>query len=202
MADRFDTSPATCEKLLAKVLLGDRRAELTLSDLLAPIIRRVSWSFRVAPTEREDLIQEVWTHLSATNWRVLQEWDRKRPLINYVAVVAKNLMRDRLAKAKTRHIPTEPIEDYEPADPDDPARTLEVQQLEECVEKAKDQLSSTHRAMIRMRHELGFTHQEIATKLGKSIGYVGPTLARAERYLCEEVNETCADHLGDFRMIF
>jgi RNA polymerase sigma factor (sigma-70 family) len=203
MANPFDINPAATEKLLAKVLLGDSGANRTLADLLAPIIRRVAGGFALPIEVREDLIQEVWTHLLADNCRVLQKWDRRGPLINYVVVVALNLMRDRLAKAKTRVIVTEPIEDCaDPADPDDPARMVEVRQLAECLEKAKDRLSMTHRDMIRMRHEFGFKHREIATKLGKSMGYVGATLARAERYLREEVMETCADHLGDFRLIF
>jgi RNA polymerase sigma factor (sigma-70 family) len=122
-------------------------------------------------------------------------------LVHYVATVASNLMRDRLAK---RAIVTQPIDDDCPdhPDPDDPARTVEVAQLAECLEKAKGRLSQMHRDLIHMRHELALKHQEIATQLGKTIGYVGTTLARAERYLREEIIETCADHLGSFRSIF
>ena len=75
-------------------------------------------------------------------------------------------------------------------------------QLAECLERAKGRLSKMHRDLIHMRHELAFKHQEIAAKLGKTIGYVGSTLARAERYLREQIIETCADHLGSFRTIF
>jgi RNA polymerase sigma factor (sigma-70 family) len=200
MANSFDMSPAATERLLAKVLLGDSGASRTLVDLLGPIIRRVAGGFDLPIEVREDLIQEVWSHLWTDNCRVLQKWGRRDPLLNYVAVVASNLMRDRLAK---RSIVTEPMEVCgDAADPDNPARTVEVKQLEECLEKAKDRLSITHRDMIRMRHEFGFKHREIANKLQKSMGYVSGTLARAERYLSEEIMETCADHLGDFGLIF
>jgi RNA polymerase sigma factor (sigma-70 family) len=199
MPDPFDTNPTTYEKLLAKVLLGDKGAGDELVNLLAPIIRGVAG--RVAPPDlREDLIQEVWTHLWSDNCRVLQRWNRSGPLVHYVAIVASNLMRDRLAK---RTIVIEPIDDYsDPADPDDPETIAEVTQLAECVESAKGRLSKMHRDLIHMRHELALKHQEIATQLGKTIGYVGTTLARAERYLREEIIETCADHLGSFRTIF
>jgi RNA polymerase sigma factor (sigma-70 family) len=168
-------------------------------SLLAPIIRRVAG--RIAPANvREDFIQEVWTHLWSNNCRVLQKWDRTGPLVHYVAVVASNLMKDRLAK---RTIVTEPIDDCpDPTDPDDPARTVEVRQLAECLERAKARLSQMHRNLIHMRHELAMQHQEIANELGRTIGYVGTTLARAERYLREELMETCADYLGSFRSIF
>jgi RNA polymerase sigma factor (sigma-70 family) len=198
MPDLFDTNPAAYEKLLVKVLLGDNGAARTLVSRLAPIIRRVT--NRLAPPNlREDLIQDVWTHLWSANGHVLQQWNRTGPLVSYVAVVASNLIRDRL---KIRTIVTEPIEGCpDPPDPDDPARTVEVRQLVECLEKAKGRLSQMHRDLIHMRHELAFTYQEIATKLGKTMGYVGTTLKRAERYLGEEIKETCADHLGSFRSI-
>jgi RNA polymerase sigma factor (sigma-70 family) len=190
MPDPFDSS-AACEKLLAKVLLGDDGAARMLVSRLAPMIRRVA--VRLAPTElREDLIQEVWKHLWSHNCRVLQKWDRSGPLAHYVAIVASNLMRDHLTR---REIATQSIDD-------DPARTVEVRQLAECLERAKARLSQMHREMIHMRHELAMKHQEIATKLGKTIGYVGSTLARAERYLRDEISETCADHLGSFRSLF
>src|SRR3974377_1679531 len=108
-------------------------------------------------------MQEVWTHLWSDNCRVLQKWNRSGPLVHYVAVVASNLMRDRLAK---RTIVTEPIDDYpDPADPDDPARIAEVTQLAECVESAKGRLSKMHRDLIHMRHELALKHQELETQL-------------------------------------
>jgi RNA polymerase sigma factor (sigma-70 family) len=208
MSDRFETDPAFDEKLLAKVLLGDDGAARTLVDRLGPIIRRVVTG-KARPEFREDLIQEVWAHLWSRNFRVLQHWDRSGPLVNYVAVVALNLVKDRLAR---RTLVTEPIKDcLDPGlddpvrtvpDPDDPVRTIEVKQLAECLEKAKNRLSQTYRDLIYMRHDLDLEYKEIAAKLGRTIGYVGGTLARAERYLREEILETCADHLGSFRSIF
>jgi RNA polymerase sigma factor (sigma-70 family) len=151
MAAPFDTSPALCERLLAKALLGDDVAASTLVSLLAPIVRRVAARF-APPNAREDLIQEVWTHLWSNNCRVLQKWDRSGPLVHYVAVVASNLMKDRLTR---RRIVTEPIDECDlPPDPDDPARTVEVRQLAECLERAKARLSQMHRDLIYMRHEL------------------------------------------------
>lgn len=199
MPNQFDTNPSVDEQLLADVLLGDDRAARSLVSRLGPIIR---WAAgRIASSDvREDLIQDVWKHLWSNNCRVLQCWDRSDPLAHYVAVVALNLMRDRLAQRK---IPTVPLGDCpEPTDPDNPALTLEVRQLRECLENAKGRLSESHRDLIHMRHELGLKHKEIASKLGKTIGYVGTSLARAERHLREKLLQTCADHLGNFRSIF
>jgi RNA polymerase sigma factor (sigma-70 family) len=198
MPNRFDTNPAVYEQLLAKMLLGDNGAARSLVSLLAPVIRRVANRYHPADL-REDLIQEVWAHLWSRNAHALQQWDGHGPFVHFVSIVASNLMRDRLAR---RTVPTDPIEDCpDPRDPDDPERTLEVRQLASCLEKAKGHLSRMHRELIHLRHELGLKHQEIASKLDKTIGYVGSTLARAERYLREEILDACADHLGSFRSI-
>lgn len=199
MPDRFDTDPEYCERLLAKVLLGDKDAAHGFVDLLAPIIRSVADRFDRGLTK--DLIQDVWTHLWSNNCRVLQQWNREAPLVHYVAVVALNVMRDRVRR---RTIVTVPMDDNcpDPPDANDPARPLEVKQLAECLESAKGRLSQTHRELIHLRHELGWKHREIAAKLGKTVGYVGTTLTRAERYLREEIMEACAEYLGGFRSIF
>jgi RNA polymerase sigma factor (sigma-70 family) len=87
-------------------------------------------------------------------------------------------------------------------DHDDPERALATKQLVECLARAKERLSHTHRQIIQLRHDLGLKHREIAERLGRTIGYVSGTLARAERHLREELLETCRDHLGSYRSIF
>jgi RNA polymerase sigma-70 factor (ECF subfamily) len=199
MPDPFEHDPAVYECVLAQVLMGDDDAARTLVDRLAPLIRRVVT--RLAPhNRREDLIQEVWAHLWSRNCQVFQRWNRRGPFVHYVAVVASNLVRDRLATVSQ---PTLPIEEAPevPAD-DDPERELETRQLAECLERAKERLSQTHRHLIDLRHDLDLKHREIAERIGKSLGYVAATLARAERRLREEVWERCRDHLGSFRSIF
>jgi RNA polymerase sigma factor (sigma-70 family) len=198
MPDPFDTSPAADEKLVAEVILGNEGAARTLFNRLSPIIRRVS---QRAPRElREDLIQEVFTHIWSRNCRMLQQWDRSGPLIHYVAVVAANVIRDRLSK---RMVPTEPMVDCpDIADPNDPALDAEAESLARCVESAKNRLSEMHHELIHLRHEVALSYKEIAQKLGRTVGYVSGTLARAERYLREEIVDACADHLGKFRSLF
>ena len=84
----------------------------------------------------------------------------------------------------------------------DPEAAADAQRLAECLESAKTRLSAMHRELIHLRHELALSYKQIATKLGRTIGYVSGTLARAERYLREEVIDACADHLGSFRSLF
>jgi RNA polymerase sigma factor (sigma-70 family) len=120
--------------------------------------------------------------------------------VHYVAIVAGNLTKDRL---RCLPRPAAPIEEVpEIADPDDPEQTLETRQLAECLDRARERLSDTYRRIIHLRHDLGLSHREIADNLDKTMGYVAGTLARAERYLREELWETCRDHLEKFGAIF
>lgn len=200
MPSRFETEPSNDIKLVTDVLLGNEAAARMLVTRLAPIIRRVAGRYSSASL-REDLIQEVWGHLWSRNCHVLQQWDQRGPLVHYIAVMASNRMRDRAVALAGPH--ASPLDDVpDPPDPDDPHQTLEVQQLAHCLERAKARLSQTYREMIRLRHELGLKHREIADQLGKTLGYVSTTLARAERYLREELMTVCADHLGTSQIIF
>ena len=73
MPDPFDTNPAAYEKLLAKVLLGDNGAARASGEL--GWLQSFAASLIACPSRpdlREDLIQEVWTHLWSNNCRVLQ----------------------------------------------------------------------------------------------------------------------------------
>jgi RNA polymerase sigma factor (sigma-70 family) len=199
MPDPFDLDPNEYRRLLANVLMGDGVAERTLVSRVGPLVRRVV--SRLAPPDlREDLIQDVWAHFWARNCLVLQRWDGRGPFVHYVATVAGNLAKDRLRRLPR---PAAPIEEApEIADPDDPEQTLETRQLAECLDRAKGRLSETYRRMIHLRHELGLSHREIADNLDKTMGYVAGTLARAERYLRDELWETCRDHLERFGAIF
>jgi RNA polymerase sigma-70 factor (ECF subfamily) len=198
MPDHFDTRSAHHERLLARVLLGEDDAAQQLVGELAPVIRRMAGAVARGRHRhlREDLIQEVWAKLWSGNCRVLQGWDKRGPLVNYVWVVAMNFMRDLL-----RHVPvTESLDGLpEPPDAGDLEQMVEVEQLAGCLAKAKLRLSPNHRRLIQLRHEEDLTHQEIADRLNSTKGYVGPTLSRAERRLRDEVLIVCADHLIRFR---
>jgi RNA polymerase sigma factor (sigma-70 family) len=198
MPDPFETNPAADEELVAEVLLGNDGTARTLVNHLSPIIRRVAQ--RAPPESRDDLIQEVWTHIWSRNCRVPQQ-DRRGPLVHYVAIVALNVTRARLSKRK---VTTEQMEEECPdtSDPNDPQQAAEVEQLMQCVESAKKRLSQMHRELIHLRHELALSYKEIADKLGRTVGYVSGTIALVESYLREEIINACADHLGGFRSLF
>lgn len=177
--------------LLAKVLEGDDAAAHELVRYLGPVVRRAA-SRRASGSVRDDLVQDVWRHLWQSNCRVLQRWNRERPLLSYVATVARNHIIDQLrrqpvaAHEMDTNIP-DPAEDAETA--------LLASQLAGCIEEARQNLSDTHRKLIELRHDCDMKLREVAEVLGKSVNYVSSTLARAERYLRDEIKEACGEHL-------
>lgn len=177
--------------LLARVLEGDRAAAEEIVRYLGPVVRRIAAS-RARGSVRDDLVQDVWRHLWQTNCQVLQHWNRERPLLSYVATVARNHIIDQLRR---QPVAAHEIDTNIPDPAEDAETTLLASQLARCIERARENLSAMHRRLIELRHDCDMKHQEIAEVLGRSIGYVSGTLARAERYLGEEIKEACGDHL-------
>jgi RNA polymerase sigma factor (sigma-70 family) len=205
MPSRFDVDPVVDQRLVADVLLGDGRASRRLADRTGPVIRAAA--SRVPRDIREDVIQDVWVHLSDKNWRVLQKWDGRGPLAHYIFVVARHHTMDRLRRAGRRELaiddlPELPAEPVEAGNPE--GQMLERERMAErakCVNRAKTCLSDSHREMISLRHDSGLKLREMAERLNKTIGYVSGTLARAERALADKILELCGDHIGGLAQI-
>lgn len=188
------------EQLLSEVLLGERGAADKLYVRLDPIIKAIVRRFTLADTE--DAVQDIYARLCADDWRALRLWAKDGPLPAYIATVARNICKDILRRRRPETTfgddPPEIQDDNPTADPE---ATAIARQLHECIERAINALSDTYREIIRLRHKEELKHAEIAQRLGKAIGYVGPTLMRAERYLRDEIRERCGDHLGRFEPV-
>jgi RNA polymerase sigma-70 factor (ECF subfamily) len=199
MPSRFDTN--IDNRLVADVVLGDERAIRALYDRLAPVVR---YAANLAPLDvREDCIQEVWEHFVSGNWRVLQRWNGSGALASYVMAVARNLVRDRLRSIGRAPVSIDGLPEGAPpiVDPNNPEGTIIEAERAACVQRARTLLSQRHQEVIRLRHEVGLKHREIAERLNTTIGSVGATLARAERALADRILELCADHIGRLRDI-
>jgi RNA polymerase sigma factor (sigma-70 family) len=107
-------------------------------------------------------------------------------------MVSQNHIVDQLRRQPAA---TEEIDPNIPDPGEDAETTILAEQLAGCIKKARQNLSATHRRLIELRHDCDMKLREVAEALGKSINYVSGTLARAERYLCEEIKEACGDHL-------
>ena len=201
MPEALPHYPDADERLVADLLLGEAGAAEQFYARIDPVIRTVTSRF-FRHVDAEDAIQEVYAKLCARDWRVVKLYNRESPLKAYIAVVAKRVCID-IHRRKRKEPPMDAdvpeLADDDPAV--DPEAVIYARQLRECLGRALAALSETSRRIIRLRHFEELSHAEIAARLDKTTGYVGPTLSRAERYLKDEVREHCADHLGPFATV-
>lgn len=191
-------------ELVAQIILGARGAPEKLYARLDPIIQAVARR-RFKPPEVQDAVQEIYARLCADDWRVLRRWRGDAPLPGFIVAVAGNVCKDIIRRRRPVHLFGDDGDDPPEIQDDDSAVDPEAvsfaRQVRECVERAINALSETYQQIIRLRHFEDLSHAEIAARLGKTTGYVGPTLMRAERYLSDEIRERCADHLGAFGVV-
>lgn len=183
--------------MVADVLALAPGAAKQFFDFVKPLIVTIVRRY-VGLEDRDHVLNGVLVHIWKANWRVLRKWDGQSPLRGYLAAVVKNFCVDHV---RNRPPPFVPIGEDSVSVPDEsphanPAVTDWARRVRECLGRALERLSETYRRIINLRHFEGLSHQEIAVKLGKTVGYVGPTLARAEGYLRQEVLEICPDEAG------
>jgi RNA polymerase sigma-70 factor (ECF subfamily) len=198
---RFDTD--FDRGLVADLLLGNKYAVRLFVERMRPVIATAA---RRAPLDiRPDAIQDVWLYLWDRNFLVLQKWNRSGPLAHYVMIVAKNRVLDYLRRHQN-DLRRQGIEIWligdalrcpdELIDRNSPEQQILAFENERCLENAKASLSEKHRELIVLRYDCDLKLREIAQRLGRTIGAVSATLARAERALRDRVLEICGDHLG------
>lgn len=179
--------------LVARVLSltpgADQELITLLSRISRPILRGYFAAHDLAPA-LSDLSAHVWHR----NWAVLRSWSQETPLERFLATVARNFAIDCLRQAS--HPEEEPLEDHPLPEPHwsaDPERAQQAREASHCLERATGRLSEVHQTVVQLRYQHGLGHEEIAARLGKTKGYVGPTLARAEKALREALIERCKE---------
>lgn len=194
------------ERLVTAVLLRKNGAERRFVEYVLPVVSRICrWRLaRLPGGEWEEARQDVLEKLLTKNAEALRRWQKTSSLIGYIAKIAANHCTDAI-RSHTRQ--TERVGgDVGLLDPPDPSPSPEVfamaRDLKECVMSAMARLSQTYRRLIQLRYVESLMHGEIARRLNRTNGYVAGTLARAERYLLDEVKMLCGDHLGPFKSAF
>lgn len=179
--------------LVARVLSLAPSADGELLSLLSrmakPIVRRYSRGH-----DADVLLSDLLVHVWQRNWAVLRRWNQEAPLARYLAVVARNFAIDSVRRNADVDSPMpQDGEIQEPHWSADPERVHQIVDASRCLDRASERLSEVHKSIVLLRyqHELG--HQEIADRLGKTTGYVGPTLARAEKAIREALLDRCRE---------
>jgi RNA polymerase sigma-70 factor, ECF subfamily len=133
-----------------------------------PAVHRAAWLVVHDAAAAEDIAQEAF--LSAL--RALDRFDRRRPLAPWLHRIAVNRAID-FARARALRPETAADAVPEPAAPD------AAPELGDDLVAALADLGPEHRAVVVLRHLLGYTPGEIATMLDLPRGTVNSRLRRA-----------------------
>jgi RNA polymerase sigma-70 factor, ECF subfamily len=160
------------ERLIARVVKGDRRAFELLYDRYAATVFGLALKMLGDREIAEDAVQEIFVRV----WRRLGSFDRSRAFAPWLFGIAHNYCIDELRRRKVR--PQFVYEDDEnpiltdiPDDSDVTEAALLAEQSR-IVRAALEQLPEEQRQALLLAYFGGLTQQEIALRLGNPLGTV------------------------------
>ncbi|GII00998.1 RNA polymerase sigma factor [Planobispora takensis] len=161
--------------LVIRAREGDQDAWNELVDRYAPLVWSICRRYGLARSDIDDVAQNVWLR-AVGQLKALRE---PAALPGWLATTTKHEC-SRVFRARRRQEGTEQPLDFEMT-PDDESKLIE-QELEAAERNATlraafAELSSTCQRILLLRIE-GVPYEEISTRLGMSIGSIGPTRAR------------------------
>ena len=176
-------------EILARAQRGDRSAALILIERAAPAVRR--WARGRLPSsarndaDTEDVVQDA----VLRTLKGIKNFQHRTVggLQAYLRKSVINRIRDLIRSSARRGVAQELGDDLHDSTPS----PLEAAILREKLERFLDalqRLKPADRQMIVWRVELGYTVDEIATRLGKSKAAAGMSVTRAMARLAKELN--------------
>jgi RNA polymerase sigma-70 factor (family 1) len=166
-----DTQPYTEQQLLSQIAQGDERAfhavyQQYFSKVYAMALHYLPDAFRA-----QDMVQEVFGRV----WQRRNDLQTIRNFEAWIITITRNLLINELRKLYPRG--------WQPdhSDNTDPQKTLEYRELENLLKQAIDKLSARQQEVYRLSRVEGFSHKEIAEKLGISIDVSREHLSKALR---------------------
>ena len=160
------------ERLIARVVEGDRGAFEMLYDRYASTVLGLALRMLGDREVAEDAVQEIFWRV----WRRLGSFDRSRAFAPWLFGIAHNYCIDELRRRKVR--PQSVYEDDENpilseiADEADVGESALLAEQGRLVRSALEQLPEEQRQTLLLAYFGGLTQQEIAAKLGNPLGTV------------------------------
>ena len=160
------------ERLIARVVEGDRGAFEMLYDRYASTVLGLALRMLGDREVAEDAVQEIFWRV----WRRLGSFDPSRAFAPWLFGIAHNYCIDELRRRKVR--PQSVYEDDENpilseiADEADVGESALLAEQGRIVRSALEQLPEEQRQTLLLAYFGGLTQQEIAAKLGNPLGTV------------------------------
>lgn len=167
---------AVPDVLITRAQAGDEAAIEALFRAFETPVYNLARRMLKRPEDAEDVLQETFLEVV----RSIKQYRGEGHLWGWIRRIAatKTLMRIRRDQVRA----AEPL-DYEPA-----GRPMQVGANLD-LENAFEQLSETSRAVVWLHDVEGYTHEEIAEQMGKSVSFSKSQLARAHTRLRRMLGE-------------
>jgi RNA polymerase sigma factor (sigma-70 family) len=185
---RYAPYGETDADLITRVLEGDRRAGEEFVERFRGQIYGTLRKAGIPPDEREDLCQIVFVHLWGEHCRRLRNWQMRGPFRAFLSTVVMRIAIERHRQNQTVAPPLSTLRDSHNSEREyDPSATevcmpslVFARQRVTAMQEALRLLASRDAELIRRRHLLGESYQEMATGLDMTVNNVGVALYRAE----------------------
>ncbi|MGH7521147.1 MAG: RNA polymerase sigma factor [Gemmatimonadales bacterium] len=171
-------SLAVPDVLVARAQAGDEAAlEALFRAFETPVYNLVRRMLR-RPEDAEDVVQETFFEVV----RNIKQYRGEGHLWGWVRRIASTKALMRIRRDQVRQ--TEALDD----EPGNPGGGMHVGANID-LERAFEQLSETSRAVVWLHDVEGYTHEEIADQMGKSVSFSKSQLARAHARLRRMLDE-------------
>lgn len=180
--------------LLERARTGDTRAFDELITLHRQSVFAIAFQILRSEDDAMDVAQE--TFIKA--WHALAKFDGRHPLGSWLRRIATNgaidVVRRRQAHPQCgiddRDLAVDAASRTTPSRPDDPGTAMDLRDLRSRLDRALATLSPDHRAVIILREVEEQSYEEIAGRIGCSVGTVMSRLFYARRHLQSQLKDT------------
>ncbi|GAF82618.1 unnamed protein product [marine sediment metagenome] len=132
-------------------------------------------SIQLSPTDREDIVGDVFLALVKDDFAVLRRFRGESSLAPYLTVIARRVVVGRLIARRSTASLSQQMAESVVAKGDMEER---ISNHEE-VQRLLDGLNDSEAEVVRLYHLEGQSYQEISTAVGMPTNSVGPLLSRA-----------------------
>jgi RNA polymerase sigma-70 factor (family 1) len=166
-----DHPPYDEQPLLLRIAKGDEKAFHAVYQQYFSKVYAMALHYMPDVFSAQDVVQEVFGRV----WQRRNDLPDIRHFEAWIITIARNLLINELRKLYPRG--------WQPDSTDntDPQKTLEYRELENLLKQAINKLSARQQEVYRLSRVEGFSHKEIAEKLGISIDVSREHLSKALR---------------------
>ena len=171
------------KEIIYAVIQGDRKAFQVLYNNYAQFVYQVSYKILRETFLAEDVVQECFVNL----WINRQNIDEQKEVTSFIYVIAKRISLNKLREVKYKSIYLDQVSVNHI---NDVQEKIEYSEFEKSIISKVALLPKQQRIAFELSRFDGYTHQQIAEKMGISPNTVKNHISQALIYLRKYVSST------------